>query len=202
MQGLSFEQAWRNACECDVLLSENEGRLLYRLVREAPENVLEVGSRHGGSAVLMALAGAHKLTLIEPLARPQLLLSLARFDLLQRVHVLNYHDTLVWPIWTSELSFLFLDHEHEYLDVRNSLVGWRGHLRRGARIAIHDYVVFEEVKRGVDDLGPALKIVDRIDSMVVATWSDDPSLRTRRKSRSMTLPGKSRRSARSSLARS
>src|SRR5437870_1378441 len=113
MKALHFDQAWPLACESDVLLSRNEGRLLYDLVRQAPENVVEIGSMHGGSAVILAAAGATKLTLIEPVPRPLLLGNLARSGLLHVVHLLGYPDKHVWPYWSSEISFMFLDHEHE-----------------------------------------------------------------------------------------
>jgi hypothetical protein len=58
METESFESAWRTACECNVLLSPAEGKALYDRVVRAPENVVEVGSYFGGSAVILAKAGA------------------------------------------------------------------------------------------------------------------------------------------------
>ena len=54
----SFESAWRTACECNVLLGPNEGKALYDRVMQAPDHVVEVGSYFGGSAVILARAGA------------------------------------------------------------------------------------------------------------------------------------------------
>jgi predicted O-methyltransferase YrrM len=166
-----FEDAWRSACECNILVSQIEGRRLYALAQQAPENVLEVGSFHGGSAVLMAHAGVQQMTLIDPHTDPLLLRSLARFNLLHKVHMINYRDYQVWPCWTSKISFMFLDHEHTYLAVRNSLIGWRGHLQPGARIAIHDYLYIPQVKRGVDELAPELEVVDRVENLAIAAWT-------------------------------
>jgi predicted O-methyltransferase YrrM len=170
MKCVGFEDAWRFSCECDIQVNKNEGRMLHALARQAPENVLEVGSLHGGSAVLMALAGALRLTLIEPHPRPLLLESLARHNLLENVQILPYPDSQVWPHWKSQISFLFLDHDHRFLPVRNSLVGRRRHLRAGAAIAIHDYSSVDEVRFGVDELAPELAIVDKVDNLVVASW--------------------------------
>jgi predicted O-methyltransferase YrrM len=171
MNVVPFEDAWRAACECNIYISEIEGRRLYELARQAPENVVEVGSMHGGSAVLLALAGSQRLTLIEQHSQPLLLRSLAKFNLLHEVHLLGYHDYQVWPYWTSKISLLFLDHEHTYLAVRNSLIGWRAHLQPGARIAIHDYLYIPQVKRGVDELAPELAVVDCVENLAVAVWS-------------------------------
>jgi hypothetical protein len=66
----------------------------------------------------------------------------------------------------------FLDHDHKFLPVRNSLVGWRRHLRAGAFIAIHDYLLIDEVRWGVDELAPELAIVNKVDNLVVARWRD------------------------------
>jgi predicted O-methyltransferase YrrM len=170
MKCVEFEEAWPLACECDIQVNKHEGRLLYDLARQAPENVLEVGSLHGGSAVLMALAGARRLTLIEPHPRQLLLASLARHNLLEEVRILPYPDSLVWGYWKPQISLLFLDHEHAFLPVRNSLVGWNRHLRTGAFVAIHDYATVDEVRYGVDELAPALEIVDKVDNLVVARW--------------------------------
>ena len=93
MDTQTFESAWRAACECNVLLSPAEGKALHDRVIRAPENVVEVGSYFGGSAVILAKAGAHRLTLIEPHTRPELLLSLARTGLLHEVRLLSYADS-------------------------------------------------------------------------------------------------------------
>jgi predicted O-methyltransferase YrrM len=167
-----FEQAWQAACECNILLSRAEGRALYDQARQAPENILEIGSYFGGSAVLMGLAGAHRLTLIEPAARPELLQSLSRFGLIHDVRLLAYNDSQVWPFWNSPISFLFLDHEHEYLPVRNSLLAWRRHLQPGARIAVHDYVASEGVKLATDELAPRLQLLDRVENLALLTWRE------------------------------
>jgi hypothetical protein len=118
----------------------------------------------------MALAGAQRLSLIEPVPRTHLLHALARHGLLHKVSLFTYPDHHVWPYWSEQVSFLFLDHEHEFLAVRNSLVAWRRHLREGARIAIHDYVAVPAVKRGVDELAPHLEIIEELGNLVIATW--------------------------------
>src|SRR5262249_18537141 len=99
----SFESAWRTACECNVFLSPSEARALSERVARAPEHVVEVGSFHGGSAVILARAGARQLTLIDPAARTELILSLARTGLLHRVRLLSYHDSQLWHLWDSPI---------------------------------------------------------------------------------------------------
>jgi cephalosporin hydroxylase len=170
MQKVGFDEAWRVACECSIHVNKREAQRLYDLARQAPQNVVEVGSLYGGSAVLMALAGAEQLTLIEPQPHSLLLESIGRLNLLQQVHILPFRDNQVWSYWKSAISFMFLDHEHTFLAVRNSLVAWRRHLRTGAYIAIHDYALYDEVRYGVDELAPELRIVDKADNLVVAVW--------------------------------
>jgi predicted O-methyltransferase YrrM len=170
METESFESAWRTACECNVLLSPAEGKALYERVTRAPENVVEVGSYYGGSAVILAKAGARRLTLIEPVSRPELLVSLARSGLLHQVRLLSYADGQLWHLWTSPVSFLFLDHEHDYLSARNSLVAWRRHLVPGAQIAVHDYVAFPDVRTATDELAPELHLVEVVENLAFFTW--------------------------------
>jgi predicted O-methyltransferase YrrM len=170
METESFESAWRTACECNVLLSPAEGKALFDRVTRAPEHVVEVGSYYGGSAVILAKAGARRLTLIEPVCRPELLLSLARSGLLHRVRLLSYADGQLWHLWTSPVSFLFLDHDHDYLSARNSLVAWRRHLVPGAQIAVHDYVAFPDVRKAADELAPELHLVEVVENLAFFTW--------------------------------
>jgi len=170
MKTESFESAWQTACQCNVLLAPAEGKALYERVARAPENVVEVGSYYGGSAVILAKAGARRLTLIEPVARPELLLSLARSGLLHEVRLLSYADAQLWHLWNSPISFLYLDHEHDYRSARNSLVAWRRHLVPGAQIAVHDYVAFPEVRTAADDLAPELQLVELVENLAFFTW--------------------------------
>lgn len=171
MQTESFNSAWRTACECNVLLSPAEGRALYDRAAQAPANIVEVGSFCGGSAVILARAGARRLTLIEPAQRPELLLSLAHAGLLHQVNLLSYADSQLWHLWNSPISFFFLDHEHDYLSVRNSLVAWRRHLVPGAQIAVHDYVAFPEVRTAADELAPDLRRVEMVENLAFFTWA-------------------------------
>jgi predicted O-methyltransferase YrrM len=168
----SFEKAWRAACECQVLLSPAEGQALYDRVQAAPENVLEVGSFFGGSAVILASAGAKRLTMIEPAPRPELLHSLARNRLLNHVRLLTYCDGQVWHHWDTPISFLFLDHEHDYVSTRNSLVAWRRHLVPGAQIGLHDYREIKDVRVAADELAPALELVELVENLAFFRWRD------------------------------
>jgi predicted O-methyltransferase YrrM len=166
----SFESAWRTACECNVLLAPAEGKALYDRVIRAPENVVEVGSFYGGSAVILARAGARRLTLIEPAARPELIMSLSRTGLLHRVRLLSYYDSQLWHLWDSPISFLFLDHEHDYVSTRNSLAAWRRHLIPGAQIALHDYSLIQDVRVAADELAPELQLVELVQNLAFFTW--------------------------------
>lgn len=170
MEPVAFEEAWQLACESDVLLSPAEGRALFEHARRAPDHVVEVGSFHGGSAVLMGLAGARKLTLVEPAPSTELIHSLAQAGLLHRVQILPYPDTQVWHLWTEPISFFFLDHEHTYISARNSLLAWRRHLRPGTVVAVHDIVAFPEVKIATDELAPALEMIEQIENLALFTW--------------------------------
>lgn len=172
METQSFEVAWRAACESHVLLSPAEGKALYERVRDAPANVVEVGSYFGGSAVILAAAGAKRLTLIEPANRPELLSSLAKNRLLNHVRVLSWSDTQIWHLWDSPISFLFLDHEHDYVSTRNSLVAWRRHLMPGAQVALHDYREIKDVKVAADELAPELQLVELVENMAFFRWRD------------------------------
>jgi predicted O-methyltransferase YrrM len=172
IEPVAFDDAWLAACECNVLLSRAEGRALFDQVQRAPDEVLEIGSFCGGSAILMALAGARRLTLIEPRTTPELIAALGRFGLLHHVRLLPLADSQVWPFWTAPVSFLFLDHEHEYLAVRNSLVAWRRHLRPGALVAVHDYIAEEGVRAAIDELAPRLRVVEQVENLAFVAWRE------------------------------
>jgi hypothetical protein len=86
------------------------------------------------------------------------------------VRLLSYADSQLWHLWNSPISSLFLDHEHDYLSVRNSLVAWRRHLVPGAQIAAHDYVAFPEVRTAADELAPELRLVELVENLAFFTW--------------------------------
>ena len=71
---------------------------------------------------------------------------------------------------TDPISLFFLDHEHNYIAARNSLLAWRRHLRPGAIVAVHDYVAFPEVRVATEELAPALELIELVDNLALFTW--------------------------------
>jgi predicted O-methyltransferase YrrM len=169
-----FEECWRYALEAGVLLARPEAERLFQYVQRFPTNVVEVGSFTGGSACILA-ACARRLTLIDPDGRfaPTILANLARTPWFHRVSIVTLQDSLVWPHYPGKISLLFLDHEHTWAAVRNSLHGWRHVLAADSIIACHDYNPrkFPDVKRAIDESG--IHIIETCGAMVFCSW-DSP----------------------------
>jgi predicted O-methyltransferase YrrM len=167
-----FKEVWEAAKSCGILMTEAEAEALWRNAQRAPENVVECGANTGGSTVLLATA-SKRVTTIEPnlQAIQTLVKNMGDFDLLRKIHILPVTDNNVWPIWPNRdrISLLFLDHEHTYVSVRNSLFSWKPLLKEGAPVLVHDYSDgFPEVRQAVDDSG--IHIPHLVDSLAVCTW--------------------------------
>ena len=130
-----------------------------------------MGTCTGGSACVLA-AVARRLTLIDPDSRraPAILTNLARTPWFDRVSIITDHDYSLWPHYPFKVSLLFLDHEHTWAAVRNSLHGWRRALAAESVVACHDYNpnAYPEVKRAIDESG--IHVVEVKGTMAFCKW--------------------------------
>lgn len=130
-------------------LTEAQARLLWDEVRALPARprVLEVGSHHGRST--MVLAGARddvEVVAVDPFvggkfggsaSRSAFESNVAAFGLGDRVRLLVARSDDVRAAWTEPLDLVYVDGKHDARSTTHDL-RWAEHLRPGGRVLVHD----------------------------------------------------------------
>jgi len=167
----TFEECWRYALEGGVLLDRREAERLFHYAQTYAEEIVEVGTCTGGSGCILA-ATARRLTLIEPGTHraSAILRNLARTPWFHCASLLTVKDNIVWPHYPGKISLLFLDHEHTWAAVRNSLHGWRRSMAEDSIVACHDYngEKYPEVKNAIDESG--IRVIEVVGAMAFCKW--------------------------------
>jgi predicted O-methyltransferase YrrM len=148
----TFEQAWSASSKINGWLTEGQAEMLYAAAAGAPAGtaVVEVGSHHGRSTVVLgsAIAAGVQLVAVDPFedrrwggGRQALGVFTANLEAngLESVTLLRRYGADAGREWTgTPVSVLFLDGAHDYASVRDDLRAWLPHLTDGATILMHD----------------------------------------------------------------
>ncbi len=141
------------ASKAEGWLTEPQGRLLFELAGEVPraEAVIEVGSHHGKSTILLALGlpQGSTMTAIDPFDDPRWgggPESLEAFESNLRVAGVTDRVALFRGLsadaartWSGpKVGLAWIDGAHDYASVVADLDGWAPHLAPGARLLVHD----------------------------------------------------------------
>jgi Methyltransferase domain len=147
-------------------ISSEEAAELAQLSRGS--SVLEVGSAHGYSATVMALAGA-RVTSLDPHSGDTWLgdtlkamqANLAAYGVTDKVEIVQQLSFTAMPRLTREgrrFGLVFIDGDHLYDAVRVDVANALELLEPGGTIACHDYGEDHwcpDVRRALDDMFPA-----------------------------------------------
>ena len=141
---------------------------LYRLVKYLkPSSVLEIGTQAGCSAFTMALAFRDNgeevdITCVDPFYRTGDNDGLATLtEWYDNIYGSGFKGGIQLLISTSEqmlpqinrrFDFVFVDGNHEYENVRRDCLLALTLLKDGGYFLVHDYVIYESVRRGVDEV--------------------------------------------------
>lgn len=149
----TFESAWSLASQAEGWLTEDQGRLLFEAARAVPpdEAVVEVGSHHGKSTILLAmgLAEGRGMTAIDPFDDPRwgggrdaldaFEANLARAGVRERVTLRKALSADVARSWDGPaVGLAWIDGAHDLESVLEDLDGWSPLLAPGGRLLIHD----------------------------------------------------------------
>jgi len=126
-------------------LMVDEAAYLYRLVRSIPApNTVEIGRYRGGTAFLLAAAGARVLSLdIEPTVATSdelLVRALERYGLRSNVE-LEIADSRTYEVEPTAYDVVFVDGDHTYDGVRADVERWLPGIKPGGHLVLHDALV-------------------------------------------------------------
>jgi predicted O-methyltransferase YrrM len=149
----SFDEAWAIASTVEGWLTEPQGRLLYDAAGRVPEGeaVVEVGSHHGKSTILLALglAPGRTLTAIDPFDDPRwgggpaaleaFQRNLERAGVTDRVELFRGLSADAAAAWTGPaVGLAWLDGAHDTTSVLQDFDGWCPRIAPGGRVLVHD----------------------------------------------------------------
>jgi predicted O-methyltransferase YrrM len=152
-----------------------------RLVKK-PDIIVEIGTRNGGSALVLAMNSFVPVVTIDILADPRLSPEQnarfgyktppplkkhwARFAGGSRIEQVTSPSTSYSHPCSRPIGLVFIDGGHEYEEVKADWLHFFDLINPGGYILLHDYEQFPGVTKFVDE-DIALPIIDRGDSIVV-----------------------------------
>lgn len=149
----SFEAAWSSAAAAEGWLTEAQGRWLFDAAARVPagEAVVEVGSHHGKSTILLAsgLPAGTTLTAIDPFDDPRwgggpdalaaFESNLERAGVRDRVVLARALSADVAASWSgAPVGLAWIDGAHDLKSVLADLDGWIPRLAPGGLLVLHD----------------------------------------------------------------
>lgn len=156
-----------------VRLDLDEASMLYKYVKKTKGNVVEIGRKYGGSAILIASAmdGDRKLHSIDIVSYPQLQQNLDKTsqETVDRIDVIVGESTEIAKQWTEEVSLVFVDGDHAYDSVQNDVNSWGKFVEPGGFMALHDVRdTFLGLEPIIDELKEnGWEEVDCVDTLIV-----------------------------------
>jgi len=141
-------------------LSDHEALYLMRIATEGPGTgaIVEIGSYHGKSTVLLAHAsreaGREQVVAIDPKmggAVEPFHRNLARTGVTQHVTPLVATSDAAAETWHGPIRLLWIDGAHSYEQVGRDFRNWTPFLVDGGIVAFHDTYEWEGVRRVIDE---------------------------------------------------
>lgn len=155
-----FGNIWDRAQRIDGWLTEGQAQLLYDLARcvDASQTIVEIGSHHGRSTVILASAKRPetRLIAIDPYDDPRWgggspALEVFRANLFDcDVELRRAYGADVGRCWDEgSVGMLFVDGAHDFPTVNADLASWLPHVAYGGVVLVHDVFSSPGVTRAV-----------------------------------------------------
>jgi SAM-dependent methyltransferase len=142
---MGFAGAYARARNVPGWLTESQAQVLYDVARRS-SRVLEVGSHHGRSTIVLAAAGA-QVVAVDPFpsdwryggddTEQRFRQNLERAGVADRVDLRVAPSTTVRESWTDLLDVVYVDGKHDYWSASDDL-RWADHLAPGGVLLVHD----------------------------------------------------------------
>jgi predicted O-methyltransferase YrrM len=146
-----FDVAWAHACRIEGWLTREQARVLHDAALAVPPGgtVVEIGSHHGRSTVVLAaaLTPPSRLVAVDPFdphwryggpdTETSLRSHLAAAGLSDRVELLASTSRAARAAYPGEVALLYIDGKHDYWTVRDDL-RWASFVPEGGLVLVHD----------------------------------------------------------------
>jgi len=165
MKAASFEEAWDKAKLIDGWLERNEAEWLYEHACKIKpmSKIIEIGSYHGKSTVLLAHTGHRILTIdpLEPKDDQANNMKITEHDAAILRANISQHPNVTWFKGRSDemdikpeptIGLLYIDGNHQAPHPLNDFLHFEDALILGAYVAFHDAGTFEGVDSAIKDL--------------------------------------------------
>jgi methyltransferase family protein len=148
----SFGEAWASVADVNGWLTEDQARMLYEAAaRVSTGAIVEIGSHHGRSTVILASAKQHDATVVavDPYDAPRwgggqsaletFWANLTRKGVQEDVTLIQDYGSRAGEAWEgAQVGALFVDGAHDYESVLADLKAWAPHLASDATVLMHD----------------------------------------------------------------
>ena len=127
-----------------IRLNLLEAGLLFKTAAKAPGNILEIGTKIGGSSVLLAAAaGDRKVYSVDIIPhrnrkKGRVLDKITPTNLIEKIDFIVEESTSVANRWEEKLGLIFIDGDHTPEAVARDIVAWKPHVMKGGYMAFHD----------------------------------------------------------------
>ncbi|HET9871126.1 MAG TPA: class I SAM-dependent methyltransferase [Propionibacteriaceae bacterium] len=142
---MGFESAFATARDVPGWLTEAQARILFDTAAAVGGPVVEIGSHHGRSTLV--LAAAAPVVAVDPFpsdwryggdgTEQRLRANLEAAGLTDRVDVRVATSRTVRQGWTAAVGLVYVDGKHDYWSAGDDL-RWAEHLRPGGVLLVHD----------------------------------------------------------------
>lgn len=119
-----------------------EAALLYQYVKRTTGDVVEIGTKYGGSAILIAAAMydgpiVHSIDLVTHPRCTHVLANLTK-DITDKIDFIIGKSTVIAETWEKELSLVVIDGDHSVAAVRQDVLSWGKFIKAGGYMILHD----------------------------------------------------------------
>lgn len=125
-----------------IRLDLNEAALLYKYVKRTHGDIVEIGRKYGGSAVLIAAAMNDGQTIhsIDIVNHPEVesTLKKAGKEIADKIRLINGSSVALAANWAKELSLVFVDGDHSIEAVRRDVYEWGKFVEPNGYMVLHD----------------------------------------------------------------
>lgn len=127
-----------------IRLNLREAALLYKIAQKTDGDIVEIGRKYGGSALLLASASKAEQTVfsIDTKTNKKVKISfgLAPDYVVRKIKLIKGDSKAIGKKWNSSVGLVFIDGDHSFEGVKSDIKYWLPKINIGGYAAFHDVV--------------------------------------------------------------